>query len=144
MSKASVKSAQAPAPKFMRRRANILELDEQLRDELTKKGLSFKWINFQDFKSKGVNSLGFIPYKRESKAPLAELLQTGAPDGYTVKGDLILAVMPKSEHAELKAEMKWRAQRGERYQEEAGAELAESLRRSGIKSKVITGVNDDE
>ena len=76
---------------------NALMLDDELAQELRAKGLTWRFINRKKWDSDGFHKSYWVPYKRESTPSSSSVFSAGA-DGYTRRGDMILAV--KTEEAQ--------------------------------------------
>ena len=77
---------------------DFFAVDPKLRDELVSKGLEFKFIRSKKYLDDGgFHKQGYKPYKRDqSEKKDGNSFELGTdPEGYTRRGDLILAVKPK-------------------------------------------------
>ena len=87
---------------------DFLKIDPSLKAELDAKGFGFKFIRSKKFTDDGgFNKQGYKPYKRDRVDKKdGSLFEFGTdPEGYTRRGDLILAVKPKSLIARDKAKI---------------------------------------
>ena len=88
---------------------NLLNIDQALKDELASKGLAYRWCNVTDMKSRGgVHRSGWRPYRVATEAAASNRgtldFHFGvSPEGYYVRGDLILCTMPKEQNSAHKA-----------------------------------------
>lgn len=70
-----------------------LDIDHALKAELKDNQLAYRFINFKTFKRNGFHKQHWKPYRRSSRPDNNVLFNLDA-DGYTVRGDLVLAVKP--------------------------------------------------
>lgn len=73
---------------------NMTELDADLIEELKSKKLEYRFINRVQFQKNGFHRSHWKPYRREatSERSAADKLFGADPDGFVIRGDLILAV----------------------------------------------------
>lgn len=77
---------------------NLLAVDPELKAELDRKGLAYRFINAKQYQQNyGFHRTGWRVYKREATASSGSMdFSMGTdPEGYVRRGDLILAVKPK-------------------------------------------------
>jgi hypothetical protein len=120
-----------------------LFLDEALKKELGDKKLAYRWINAHTLKKNyGFDRRQWKPYKRESAD--ASPHGFGDTEGFTRRGDLILAVRPQEISDRQK---KINQARNNAYaasqNKQAAEELKETFSRAGVKSKVYEGYDDN-
>ena len=118
---------------------SMLDLDNDLKMELKNLDLEARFINFKDYKSKGFHSQHWKPYKRQSK-PQGGAIYTVDSEGYTVKGDLILAVKPCDWADTQRKQLKQKADKLHSYSQ-ATEDFKSSVR--GARHKVVEGFEDD-
>ena len=118
---------------------SILDLDRDLQQELKDFDLECRFISFKDYKSKGFHSKEWRPYKRKS-VPKGGAVYTIDSEGYTVKGDLILAVKPREMAENHRRLLKQKADRQNSF-----SEATEAFKSSvkGARHKVVEGFEDD-
>lgn len=121
---------------------NRLSLPKSLKDELTSKGLDWRFINATQFRSKGnMHQSHWVPYKPEATG----IVGTNA-EGLIQRGDLILAVREK---AVSKAHKEFLTKRN-KLQSSANKEHARELRKmvqeagAAGQAKVFEGYEENE
>lgn len=81
-----------------------LDIDVALEKELAELDLVYRFINFKTFKKYGFHKQHWKPYRRASR-PDNNVAFNIDPDGYMVRGDLVLAVKPKEWNLARKKEL---------------------------------------
>lgn len=125
---------------FSERFDNRLALSKQLKDQLNREGLDWRFINATSFRRNG-NMAKFYwrPYKVETQVPEAYGLNS---EGYVQREDLILAVRPK---AASQAHKKYLAERRQLYKninKQHADELRSSAKAAGANVKILEGYED--
>jgi hypothetical protein len=120
-----------------------LRIDPALKVELKEKGLSHRWINYKKFMSDGnFHQSGWVPYKPAAKPTGAVEFSFGSnPEGYVIRGDLILAVKTEEQQAHHKARLARKNAIYQQYNKQAASQLKEHLK--GTKSKVYEGYEEN-
>lgn len=122
--------------------ASMLEVPEGIKTELDAKGLVPRWINATELSRQfGFNKSGWKPYKPDTKVSLTGDY-SGDPEGYLRRGDLILAVKSKTEHAIHKKKLQYKADLYKGYNTQKAQELRSFMRDAGIKTKVVEGYDE--
>lgn len=114
---------------------SLLRLAPEQRRELDGKGLAFRWISLKEFQANGnFHKNGYVPYKFESlKKPAEEFAFGSHPEGYLIRKELVLAVVPKEEHAAHKARIRQRTQAQSQVVKTAASQMRQALKGSGAK-----------
>lgn len=122
---------------------NEMQLDPQLEAELKSKNLGYRFINATQFRKTGFHRAKWVPYKRETKGSIDSVFGTD-PEGYTRRGDLILAVKPMSDVERHRAllNQKAKALTGNQVQRRQAQEFRELAAESGVKSHISEGYED--
>lgn len=122
-----------------------LAIEPELLAEIKEKGHAYRWINASKFKEAyGYDARRWVPYKRESKP-------TGAfgftdPEGYTRRGDLLLATRPNEIHMAHRAKNKRKTDSLAAVQVKSAAEsIRKSMQEGNVTgAKIIEGYDDNE
>lgn len=119
-------------------------IDPLLRRELKEKGLAHRWINAKKWKDNyGYDPRMWTPFKRESKmTPGYEAYGITDSEGYTRRGDLILAAQSESIAARRREKIASKNKNMQRDQQKMAADQL----RSGLKGqgKVIEGYDEND
>lgn len=121
---------------------NVLALDPSLQAELDKKGLVPRWVNAKElYTNQGYHKRGWRPYKRDSGTLNAgmESFLGNDPEGIVRRGDSILAVKTKEEHARHKQVIESRAKR---LKQAVSKQHAQQLREFAAESRVKTHIEE--
>lgn len=124
-----------------------LKIDDELIEEMTKKGFEWRFINALDFQKKGFNKSQWTPYKRDKTEPTSSQSKIfgSDPDGFIKRGDLILAVKSSEKAQAHRAFLDQRSQQLSKAVGSYGAdELKKAFRDAGVNAKVLTGYDDEE
>jgi hypothetical protein len=122
---------------------SLVDIDPETQKELDSKGLVGKYINATKLRANfGTDPRGWRPYKPDVKGSLANTFGAD-PEGYVRRGDLILAVLPKEQHARLKAKVQYRTdmQSSASQRQKAAQELQQTV---GSAAKVKIGYDENE
>lgn len=124
-----------------------LALDDELKAELAEKGLSYKFINAQEFAKRGSHKSHWVPYKREKKvenSSFSKIYGTD-PEGFVRRGDLILAVKTMEQADAHRDFLRQRSQQlSTSVDQQAAEELKRTFRNAGVKAKILTGYDGEE
>jgi len=96
---------------FKFEKLSMLDVPSELKKELSEQGLEYRWINAPRLRGQqGFNKNYWKPYKvNYDKIGIDNFFRS--PDGYLVRGDVILAVRPKDIGDAHKARLKSKADR---------------------------------
>ena len=122
---------------------NELELDPDLKKELQTKNLAWRFINATAYRKNGTHKSRWIPYKRETKSPVDQIFGVEA-DGYVRRGDLVLAVKPKTDADRQRAFLAHRAKAQMQVQQSHGEEFRRFAAESGVKTSVSEGFDQTD
>ncbi len=123
--------------------ASALDLDPALQKELKEKGLKARWINAIEYKKNyGFNKSRWSPYKRESVVTASGLYDKDA-EGYTRRGDLILATKTVEEHKRQRQMLNQKASLYKGHNAAKAEELRNFTKQAGIKAKIIEGYDEN-
>lgn len=129
---------------------SLLDIPKDCKDELTAKGLSHRWIDIVELsKNQGIHKKGWAPYKFECSLPGSANpfgQQAGKFDGYLVRRQLVLGVLPKAEAELLRARNQLRTKMQSDPVKMKRDELKEMARQAGVSTKVESNEDmaDDE
>lgn len=124
---------------------DALAIEPTLLAEIKAKGLVHRWINSAKFKNNfGFDARRWAPYKRESKG--SESFGFTDSEGYTRRGDLILAVRSTEINAAHKAKIQRKnSNLAATQSKEAASELRQRMKDAGIKgAKIFEGYEENE
>jgi hypothetical protein len=128
--------------------ANALELDPALEKEILDQGLVPRWINKKKFEQDGFHKAGWRPYKRQKQAAPGsiEAVFGNGLDGYVIRKDSILAVLPEEQRQNLRAYIDDRTKRQEDPMKAAKERIRSSFQEAGMDSVEVTDKyeSDDE
>ena len=128
---------------------DFFKIDPALKKELDAKGYGFKFIRAKKFVDDGgFHKQEYKPYKRDKVTQKdGSAFEFGLdPEGYTRRGDLILAVKPKAMIAKAKAIIQARTDSYSniKQQNEADKEsISKTLRDAGGNVKITAGSDED-
>src|SRR5687767_12797475 len=79
-------------------------------EELASRGLAHRWISRKKFQDEGnMHRNDWEPYKFESlKKAAGDIVFGSSPDGYLIRGDMVLAAKKLSLQAEHRSEIKFK------------------------------------
>jgi hypothetical protein len=124
---------------------NPYEISDELKQELTKKGLEWRFINAVKFKEMGYHRSRWVPYRTEKgtiSSP-ADQVFGADPEGFVRRGSDILACKPKAA-AQAHREHLRKLTRLQESSHKSKAEQIKSLfKESGIKGQVHEGYDDN-
>jgi len=110
-------------------------LPPDLKKELEEQRLAYRFVSTKRVVD-GKTVDGWVPYKRKGTPSKATALKFGhSADGYIRRGELVLAVKPKTEHALHKARLK---KRNEAISKQL--ELYKDTFRQSVRGKYIKDV----
>lgn len=119
-------------------------IDPLLKQELDEKNMAYRWINAKKWQDNyGYDARMWSPYKRDSKmTPGFEAFGIVDPNGYTRRGDLILAAQPQAVAARRREKI---ANKNKRLVGDHERAAAEQLR-AGLrgKAKVTSGYDEND
>ena len=128
---------------------DFFKIDAALKAELDAQGFGYKFIRSKKYTDDGgYHKLGYKPYKRQKiEQKDGSLFEYGVdPEGYTRRGDLVLAVKPKTLIARDKAKIQARtdaysniSQRNEADKEN----LKRAVSDAGGNIQVTSGSDED-
>lgn len=124
--------------------SDMLALDPSLLKELKDQNLSHRWINAKKWKDNyGFDPRMWAPYKRKSTmAPGYEAFGVVDSEGYTRRGDLILATQKQEVAEKRKAKI---ASKNKALMGDQSKLAADSLRQDlKGKGRVIEGYDENE
>lgn len=120
-----------------------LAISRELKKELDSKGLTYKFINATKLKADyGFHKQGYRPYKPDNQAIVGDIFG-GDPEGYVRRGDLILAVVPKSHADKAKKALQIKTDLQANTSKLKAQELKEQMRSAGLSAVVDEGYGDD-
>lgn len=131
---------------------NALELSNEIRAELKRKGLVPRWISYKKLvENQGFHPKGWTAYKRSKEdmeksgtIESSTFLNGSDPDGYIRRGESILAVKTVAKAEEHRNWLAMRAQKQKSHSEIAAEELRATARSAGMKSLVDDQPDEDE
>jgi hypothetical protein len=129
-------------PEFLQNRFHV---ERELKEYFAARGLKHRWINMTKFRSDRFHRTGYVPYKREADTPasVADQLLGTSPDGFIVRGDMVLAVKQQAQADKYRKWLRDKTDRARRnVREQAGAELRQQLR--GLKAEIHEGYDDNK
>lgn len=128
----------------------LLDIPKDCLNELKSKGLAHRWIDVVELsKNHGSHKKGWAPYKFECKLPGASnpfAVTAGQYEGYLVRRQLVLAVLPDAEAELLRARNKLRTKMQSDPVKMKRDEMRDYVKKSGLDS-LVTGnedMSDDE
>lgn len=127
-------------PEFLQNRFHV---ERELVKFFESKGLKHRWINMTKFRSDRFHRTGYVPYKRDADTPvsIADQLLGSSPDGFIIRGDMVLAVK-KAEHANQYR--KWLKDKSDKLKTGAKKQAADELRQKlrGLKAEIKEGYDE--
>lgn len=119
------------------------DIDLALKDELKKKKLAYRFIDFKQAKNNGGRSrAGWVIYKRESKDPILGDLGMDS-DKLVRKGTLVLAVKPQVLADKQKSRVASQNDYMNKYNKIRTKELDSDARKLGGSSRAIEGFENN-
>lgn len=121
--------------------ANRLSIPKELKEELTAKGLEWRFINYKELVAEqGYHKWGWTPYKPEKtdKINKEEFFLGKDPDGYFRRKELVLAVRSTAagnKHRELLEVKRHRLNKA--VNKQYGEELNQFAKDAGLKTKIV-------
>lgn len=117
------------------------DIDSILKEELEKKGLDYRFIDFKQAKLNGGRSRnGWVVYKRDSEDPrLQGIASLQDPDGLVRNGSMVLAVKTKQGAEKQRARIRNQNRMSSKYNEHVTNEVEQEARRLGGSSRAISG-----
>lgn len=125
---------------------SILNLDPEIKSELDKKGLAYRWINATHYKASGnFHKNGWRVYRYEGASDQRGSLDFAygvSPEGYIIRGDLVLAVKPKEQAERYKQYLAHRATLQSGKSKDVADTFKKMARESG--AAVLEGYEENE
>jgi hypothetical protein len=124
---------------------DFFAIEPALKKEIEAKGLVYRWVNALKLKANyGYDKRQWSAYKRDGQA--TGISSFSDPEGYTRRGDLILAVQSKGIANARKAQLDARnkSQSSQQYAKQQAEDLRRNMRDSGIKADISEGYEDNE
>ncbi len=125
---------------------NTLALPQALKDQLTKEGLDWRFMNANLFRGNGnVHQAHWTPYKVTVSADQVGLFGL-TPEGYVQRGDLILGSRPKVITEAHKQHLKRRNAQQQAFNKEKAKELRKLAQDHGVagETKVFDGYEEND
>ncbi len=129
---------------------SVLEVPKECKDELKSKNLAFRWIDILELgKNQGIHKKGWAPYKFDCKLPGSANpfgQHAGQYEGYLVRRQLVLGVLPQAEADLIKARNQLRTKMQSDPVKLKRDELQQMARQHGVSSKIESNEDmaDDE
>jgi hypothetical protein len=123
---------------------NLLKIDPELKAELEGQGFSYRWINKKTYVDRGNNHrTGWKAYKKQASESRGSIdFDYGiSPEGYVVRGDLILAVKPKAAQDAYRQHIRAKTERQSAVARRQAQQLRQMAGHEGIK---ITSEGSDD
>lgn len=124
---------------------DFFAIDPELKKEIEGKGMVYRWVNALKLKANyGYDKRQWQAYKRDSQP--AGITSFSDPEGYTRRGDLILAVQTKAVAGARKAQLdaRNRSQNQQKHAKQQADELRREMRSAGIDADISEGYEDNE
>lgn len=124
---------------------SILNIDAELKAELDGKGLVARWLNTKKYMADGnFHKSGWRAYKSDRKGEVGSLdFNYGVnPDGYLIRGDLVLGVKKKEDQERWASRI--RAKTARQMGKNRAEELRETLDKGGLKAEIHDGYEDND
>jgi hypothetical protein len=117
------------------------DIDPVLKEELAKKELEYRFIDFKQAKLNGGRSrAGWMVYRRESEDPRLSGLQSLAdPDGLVRSGSMVLAVKTKAGAERQRSKIRQQTRSMNEYNKATAEELDQKARALGGSSRIVAG-----
>jgi hypothetical protein len=129
---------------------SLLSVPKECVKELEDQDLAYKWLDIIDLnKSQGMHKRGWAPYKFKTALPGSGnpfAVNSGQYDGYLVRKQLVLGVMPRQEANLLKARNQLRTKMQSDPVKLKRDELREMARQHGVNTKIESNedMQDDD
>jgi hypothetical protein len=119
---------------------NQLIVPRAIRDEIESQGMDLRWINSSELQKHG----GHHKHRWEVYRPKNRKGVVGIQaDGRITRGDLVLAVRQKEVTKAYQAKINRASARNKNYDKQAAEELRQDLGGSGVRTKVVTGFDEE-
>lgn len=129
---------------------SLLDVPKECKEELKSKGLAHRWLDIVELsKNQGTHKKGWYPYKFDCKLPGSANpfgQNAGQYDGYLVRRQLVLGVLPQAEADLIKARNQLRTKMQSDPVKMKRDELKEMARQAGVSTKVESNedMSDEE
>ena len=122
---------------------NRLALPQGLKTHLAEKGLDYRFLNASQFRLNGGHQSHWTVFKLEGNASDFGL-NAVTPEGYIVRGDLILGTRPKMISREHKKYLAERNARNKGYNKQKAKEMKQLAKDHGVEdhSRILEGYDE--
>jgi len=118
-----------------------LSVPQNLKEEMRSKGLEWRWISLKDLqRNGGFHRANWKPYKSDSIKSVSSDFGGTGPEGYLVRGEMVLAAKSKEAVEQQRALIRRKTEAQAGYGKQAAQQLRSTL---GNKAKVVEGYEDD-
>lgn len=135
-------------PKTLKRtRKSKFAVPEEIEKDIKGKNMAMKWVNLKKLKENyGFHQRDWKPYKiaKNSKLAKENPFITADVDGMFVRGDMVLAVKPMSEHQAYKEELAFYSNLNQGINAKHAEELQERAKDQGVSTQVDVGYGADD
>lgn len=119
----------------------MLAISEELKKEITSKGLEYRWISYRHYVENGnFHKHSWAVYKPEKKDSDQGFYLGNNPDGIIRRGDCILAVRPKELCEQHREDLADRANRQKYGHKKA---MANELRQMAKDGRLDTKIDEE-
>jgi len=119
---------------------DMLSIPAALKKEIEDQGLAYKFINYKIYKESGMHKRGWKPYPIQSAPSGVQKLFGSSPEGYLVRGDCILAVIPTTWKNKIKEQIAQKNKTYANFNKQKADEFRKSL---GGDSTVYEGYDNN-
>ena len=123
-----------------------LSLPTALKEQLTSLGYVYRWINEADFRhNNNLHASGWLPYNVNAIGDVKSMARNKVDaEGLMRRGDLILAIRPKSLNDAHVAKTREKNARLKGYTKEKAKEFREFIKGADKSAKITEGYEDNE
>lgn len=125
--------------------SNRMSISSELREELDKKGLDYRFIDYKKYVENGnVHNRGWTVYRREGKADTQGFLVGNSPDGIIRVGSTVLATRPLNYSEKHRQYLAERAAQYRGFQKTKAEEMRATAREHSLDGIVDSTFDDTD
>ncbi len=137
-----VKSPVVSEPTFF---SNKMSVSEDIKTELAKKGLDYRFIDYKKYVADGNNhSKGWTVYRSDSLKDTGSFLSGTNPDGIIRRGSTVLATRPLHQSQEHKDWLAQKASMSKGFKQAKADELRQMAKDNSLDTVVDGGFDGED